>query len=136
MSSGGRLVDFAAARSPVTDTASPRPSSRRADHFSNDMDIAPRNIHSLRLITMPPGLTPSSNGCGSALLGESRTPRLCGHISATCDLVEPAKNWTSRRITNLLDTLRDRADFAFALSLFPGRGRAYFVDSLAEGLNP
>ncbi len=100
----------------------------------NDMDTAPRNIHSLRLHHDAAWLDAELEWLwiGPYWANAANTARYGGHDLGNLRFsVEPAKNWTlSARITNLLDTAyADRADFAFGdYRYFPGRGRAYFVE--------
>ena len=100
----------------------------------DDVDTAPRHLHSARL-----GYT------GTRLRGElewmhvggywanaSNTARYPGHDLLNLRIEgEPAPGWTlAARVTNLADTAyADRADYAFGnYRYFPGRGRAAFVE--------
>jgi outer membrane receptor protein involved in Fe transport len=100
----------------------------------NDMDTAPRNIHSLRLHHDAAWLDAELEWLwiGAYWANAANTARYGGHDVGNLRLsVEPARDWTlGVRITNLLDTAyADRADFAFGdYRYFPGRGRAYFVE--------
>jgi len=100
----------------------------------NDIDTAPRNIHSLRLRHDAAWLDAELEWLwiGAYWANAANTARYGGHDLGNLRLsVEPARDWTlSVRITNLLDAAyADRADFAFGdYRYFPGRGRAYFVE--------
>ena len=100
----------------------------------NDMDTAPRNIHSLRLHHDAAWLDAELEWLwiGAYWANAANTARYGGHDLGNLRLsVEPARDWTlGVRITNLLDAAyADRADFAFGdYRYFPGRGRAYFVE--------
>lgn len=100
----------------------------------DDMDTAPRNIHSLRLHHDAVWFDAELEWLwiGAYWANAANTARYGGHDLGNLRLsVEPATNWTlTFRVTNLLDTAyADRADFAFGdYRYFPGRGRAYFVE--------
>ena len=100
----------------------------------NDMDTAPRNIHSLRLHHDAAWLDAELEWLwiGDYWANAANTARYGGHDLGNLRLsVEPAGTGRSAvRITNLLDAAyADRADFAFGdYRYFPGRGRAYFVE--------
>jgi outer membrane receptor protein involved in Fe transport len=100
----------------------------------NDIDTAPRDIHSLRLRRDSDALDAELEWIwiGAYWANAANTARYGGHDVGNLRLsVEPAKNWfLSLRVTNLLDVaFADRADFAFGdYRYFPGRGRAYFAE--------
>jgi outer membrane receptor protein involved in Fe transport len=102
----------------------------------NDIDTAPRKVHSLDL-RMPFGATQQwqaglgMNVVGSYYLDAANTAKYPGHEVANLRL-----SWTSAkllkvslRVDNLFDTaFADRADFAFGnYRYFPARGRAAFL---------
>jgi iron complex outermembrane recepter protein len=100
----------------------------------NDVDTAPRDIHSLRLRYAGArfGAELEWLHIGSYFANAANTARYDGHDLANLRIdVQPAANWAvGLRVINLLDTAyADRADFAFGdYRYFPGRGRAYFVE--------
>lgn len=100
----------------------------------NDVDTAPRRIHTLRLRHDVERFAAELEWLhvGGYWTNAANTARYDGH-----DLVNlrfswrPQPAWTiALRVTNLLDTAyADRADFAFGSHrYFPGRGRAAFVE--------
>jgi outer membrane receptor protein involved in Fe transport len=100
----------------------------------NDIDTAPRNIHSLRLRRSSAWLDAELEWLwvGAYWANAANTARYGGHDVGNLRLTAtPAKSWSlTLRVTNLLDTAyADRADFAFGdYRYFPGRGRAYFAE--------
>jgi outer membrane receptor protein involved in Fe transport len=100
----------------------------------NDMDTAPRDIHTLRLSYDGDWLEGELEWLwvGRYFANAANTASYGGHDIGNLRLdVQPAQNWTvGLRVMNLLDTAyADRADFAFGdYRYFPGRGRAYFVE--------
>ncbi|MDH4261001.1 MAG: TonB-dependent receptor, partial [Gammaproteobacteria bacterium] len=100
----------------------------------NDVDTAPRQMHTLRLRHGVERFTGELEWLhvGGYWTNAANTARYGGH-----DLMNlrfswrPQPAWTiALRVTNLLDTAyADRADFAFGSHrYFPGRGRAAFVE--------
>jgi outer membrane receptor protein involved in Fe transport len=100
----------------------------------NDVDTAPRDIHSARLAYEGTwfGAELEWLYVGGYFANAANTARYGGHDLANLRIdVQPGKNWTvGLRAINLLDeAYADRADFAFGdYRYFPGRGRAYFVE--------
>ena len=100
----------------------------------NDIDTAPRDIHSLRLRRSSALLDAELEWLwvGPYWANAANTARYGGHDIGNLRLTaSPGKRWTlTLRVTNLLDTAyADRADFAFGdYRYFPGRGRAYFAE--------
>jgi outer membrane receptor protein involved in Fe transport len=100
----------------------------------NDIDTAPRDIHSLRLRRNGAWLDAELEWLwvGAYWANAANTARYGGHDLGNLRLTaSPGRNWSlTVRVTNLLDTAyADRADFAFGdYRYFPGRGRAYFAE--------
>ncbi len=100
----------------------------------NDVDTAPRDIHSLRLRHDGAWIEAELEWLwiGPYWANAANTARYGGHDVGNLRVsVEPARGWVaSLRVTNLADAAyADRADFAFgSYRYFPGRGRAYFVE--------
>ena len=100
----------------------------------NDIDTAPRDIHSLRLGHDGTLLDAELEWqwVGAYWANAANTARYGGHDVGNLRLTaSPGKGWSlTLRVTNLLDTVyADRADFAFGdYRYFPGRGRAYFAE--------
>ena len=100
----------------------------------NDIDTAPRDIHSLRLRHVAPGLDAELEWLyvGPYWANAANTARYGGHDLVNLRLSwQPDPAWTvALRVTNLLDVAyADRADFAFGnFRYFPGRKRAAFVE--------
>jgi outer membrane receptor protein involved in Fe transport len=100
----------------------------------NDVDTAPRNIHSLGLdARFGPKLRAGLDAVhvGGYFLNAANTASYPGHEVANLRVEWQAREnmRASFRIDNLLDTAyADRADFAFGqYRYFPARGRAMFV---------
>lgn len=100
----------------------------------NDIDTAPRDIHSIRLRRSGAVLDAELEWLwvGAYWANAANTARYGGHDLGNLRIsAEPGKNWSlTLRVTNLLDVAyADRADFAFGnYRYFPGRGRAYFAE--------
>ncbi|HTL50051.1 MAG TPA: TonB-dependent receptor [Steroidobacteraceae bacterium] len=100
----------------------------------NDIDTAPRDIHSLRLRRNSAWLDAELEWLwvGPYWANAANTAHYGGHDVGNLRLTaSPAKSWSfTLRVMNLLDTAyADRADFAFGdYRYFPGRGRAYFAE--------
>jgi outer membrane receptor protein involved in Fe transport len=101
----------------------------------NDLDTAPRNVHSLRI-----GWTPASTieaelevlDVGRYWLDAANAHSYAGHTLLNLRTSwSPAPAWqVSLRAINLADTsYADRADYAFGnYRYFPGRGRSAFLE--------
>jgi outer membrane receptor protein involved in Fe transport len=100
----------------------------------NDIDTAPRDVHSLRLRRAGALLDGELEWLwvGAYWANAANTARYGGHDIGNLRLTaSPGKGWSlTVRVTNILDTAyADRADFAFGnYRYFPGRGRAYFAE--------
>ncbi len=100
----------------------------------NDIDTAPRDIHTLRLSYDAAWLTAEVEWLhvGEYWANAANTARYGGHDLGNLRLsASPARDWMlAIRIMNLFDVAyADRADFAFGdYRYFPGRGRAYFLE--------
>ena len=100
----------------------------------NDVDTAPRDIHSVRLRHDRSWLDAELEWLwiGAYWANAANTARYGGHDVGNLRVsVEPGRDWLlSLRVTNLADgAYADRADFAFGdFRYFPGRGRAYFLE--------
>jgi outer membrane receptor protein involved in Fe transport len=103
----------------------------------NDIDTAPRNVHSVSVMYPDGGARrrwqagATWSYVGSYFLDAANTARYPGH-----DTVDVRLSWSTGRdvsftlrIDNLFDTAHaDRADFAFGnYRYFPARGRAAFL---------
>jgi outer membrane receptor protein involved in Fe transport len=102
----------------------------------NDVDTAPRNLHTLALdIRLGESdewwLGVDTVYVGKYFLDAANTATYPGHTVANARVAwSPAKAWrTTLRVDNLFDTrYADRADFAFGnYRYFPARGRAVFL---------
>jgi outer membrane receptor protein involved in Fe transport len=100
----------------------------------NDVDTAPRDIHSLWIRHETARLAAELEWlhAGEYWANAANTARYDGHDLLNLRLSwQPRSAWTiAMRVTNLLDAeYADRADFAFGnYRYFPGRGRAAFVE--------
>ncbi len=100
----------------------------------NDVDTAPREIHSLWLRHAGASLAAELEWLhvGGYWADAANTARYDGHDLLNLRLSwQPQSAWTiALRVTNLLDAAyADRADFAFGnYRYFPGRGRAAFIE--------
>jgi iron complex outermembrane recepter protein len=100
----------------------------------NDIDTAPRDVHSLRLRRSGAVLDAELEWLwiGPYWANAANTARYGGHDLGNLRLTAAAgRDWSlTLRITNLLDVAyADRADYAFGdYRYFPGRGRAYFAE--------
>jgi outer membrane receptor protein involved in Fe transport len=102
----------------------------------NDVDTAPRNLHTLAfdiwLVESDEWrLGMDTVYVGKYFLDAANTATYPGHTVANARVAwSPAKAWrTTLRVDNLFDTrYADRADFAFGnYRYFPARGRAVFL---------
>ena len=100
----------------------------------NDIDTAPRDIHTMRLRYDAAWLQAEIEWLhvGGYWANAANTARYVGHDLGNLRLsASTARNWMlTLRVMNLFDeAYADRADFAFGdYRYFPGRGRAYFVE--------
>ena len=102
----------------------------------NDVDTAPRNLHTLALDFRLGESAAWKLGVDTVYVGKyfldaANTATYPGHTVANARVAwSPVKSWrTTLRLDNLFDTrYADRADFAFGnYRYFPARGRAVFL---------